>query len=98
MAFQGAWYQYQYDSNFGFYPDPVGPYAKPDANFYNIPNGTPITALASGTVTSVRRQPWGPLAYSVTIKMDNAWNSVARYTAYNYVSSPTVSVGQHINA
>lgn len=95
---QAAWYQYSYDQNFGAYPDPVGPYAKPDANFYGIPAGTPITALASGVVTSVRRQPWAPLAYSVTVRMDNAYNSVARYTAYNYVSSPIVSLGQHINS
>lgn len=93
----GAWYQYQYDSGFGSYPDPVGNYPKPDANFYGIPNGTPITALASGTVTSVRRQPWGPLAYSVTVKFDNAWNNIAQYYAVNYVSSPNVHVGQHVN-
>lgn len=93
---QAAWYTYPHDNAFGEYPDPVGPYAKPDANFYNIPNGTPITALASGIVTSVRRQPWGPQAYSITVHMDNPYNSVARYTAYNYVNSPVVSVGQHV--
>lgn len=94
---EAPWYSYAYDSNFG-QPDPVGPYPKPDSNFYGIPNGTPITALVSGVVTGVRRQPWGPLAYSITVRMDNPFNNIARYTAYNYVSSPQVGVGEHINA
>lgn len=93
---QAPWYTYFYDKDFGTYPDPVGPYAKPDANV-RVPTGTPITAIASGTVTGVRRQPWGPLAYSITVRMDAPWNNVARYTAYNYVSSPQVHIGQHVN-
>lgn len=95
---QAPWYSYPHDNAFGEYPDPVGNYAKPDANFYGIPNNTPITALASGIVTSVRRQPWGAAAYSITVHMDNAWNSVARYSAYNYVNNPVVFPGQHIQA
>lgn len=93
---QAPWYTYFYDKDFGKYPDPVGPYPKPDANV-RVPSGTPITAIASGTVTSVRRQPWGPLAWSITVKMDQPFNDVAKYTAYNYVSSPKVSVGQHVD-
>jgi hypothetical protein len=96
---QAPWYSYTYDQNFGTYPDPLpgANYPKPDTNFYGIPDGTAITALASGTVTGVRRMPWSPLAYSVTVQMDQPFNSVAKYTAYNYVSNPTVSVGQHVN-
>lgn len=94
-----AWYQYQFDSGFGTYPDPLpgANYPKPDANFYGIPSGTPITALASGTVTGVRRQPWGPEAWSITVKLDHPINSVATHTAYNYVSSPKVNTGQYVN-
>lgn len=91
------WYKYPRIDNFGVYPDPVGPYPKPDSNFVNVPDGTPITALASGTVTGVRRQPWAPLAWSITIRMDTPYNSVATHTAYNYVEHPRVRVGQHVS-
>ena len=42
------WYQYPHDENFGQFPDPLGSYPKPDANFYGIPEGTPITVLPGG--------------------------------------------------
>lgn len=90
-----AWYIYPRIDNFGHYPDPVGLYAKPDSNI-DCPAGTPITALASGTVTSVRLQPWGPLAWSITVRLDQALNEVATHMAYNYVESPQVSAGQHV--
>lgn len=90
------WYTYPYDRNFGFYPDPVGLYPKPDANV-DAPAGTPITALASGIVTGARAQPWGPLAYSITVKLDQPINPIATHMAYNYVESPQVSVGQHVD-
>lgn len=90
------WYTYQprYD-NFGAYPDPVGLYPKPDSNI-PVPAGTPITALAAGTITGVRIQPWGPEAYSITVRLDQPLNSVATHMAYNYVSRPAVTVGQHV--
>lgn len=93
-----AWYKYPFDSGFGTYPDPLpgANYPKPDANFSGIPNGTPITALASGTVTGARAQPWGPEAYSITVKLDKPLNSVATHMAYNYVGKPQVSVGQRV--
>jgi hypothetical protein len=93
-----AWYQYPFDSGFGTYPDPLpgANYPKPDANFAGIPNGTPITALAAGVVTGARAQPWGPEAYSITVKLDKPLNSVATHMAYNYVGKPQVSVGQRV--
>lgn len=90
------WYTYPRIDNFGQYPDPVGLYAKPDSNI-DCPAGTPITALASGIVTGGRRQPWGPLAWSITIKLDEPLNVVATHMAYNYVESPRVSVGQRVS-
>lgn len=90
------WYAYPRIDNFGQYPDPVGLYAKPDSNI-DCPPGTPITALASGTVSGARLQPWGPLAWSITVKLDQPVNAVATHMAYNYVSNPKVSVGQRVS-
>lgn len=90
------WYAYPRIDNFGHYPDPVGLYPKPDSNII-VPAGVAITALGAGTVTSVRAQPWGPEAYSITVKLDQPYNAVATHMAYNYVSRPAVSAGQHVN-
>lgn len=90
------WWQYPRVDNFGAYPDPVGNYPKPDSNI-DAPAGTPITALAAGTVTSVRLQPWAPRSWSITIRLDKPYNTVATHTAYNYVSNPAVSSGQHVS-
>src|SRR6185312_9471099 len=40
---------------------------------------------------------WGPLAYSITVKLDQPYNSIATHMAYNYVSNPAVSIDQHVN-
>lgn len=93
------WYQNLTFGNYGLFPDPQGPYPKPDFNFCN-PGGTPITALLPGTVTSVSPQHFGGeigTQYSVTVRNDSPPNSMAQYSAYNYVVSPSVSVGQHLN-
>lgn len=89
------WYTYPRIDNFGVYPDPVGLYPKPDSNI-DVPAGVPITALASGVVTGARAQPWGPEAYSITVKLDKPLNAVATHMAYNYVGRPHVSVGQRV--
>lgn len=92
-----AWWQSPRIDNFGFFPDPVGNYPKPDSNFIGLADGTPITALGAGTVTGTRVQPWGPQAYSITVKLDQPYNSVATHMAYNYVSNPQVHPGQHVD-
>lgn len=93
-----AWYTGARIDNFGAYPDPVGLYAKPDTNFISLAPHTPLTVPpgGAGVVTGVRSQPWGPLEYSVTVKRDSPWNSVATHYALNYVSSPQVQVGQRV--
>lgn len=94
------WYTYPHDKPpgvYGSYPDPVGPYPKPDVNVC-VPGGVPITALLSGTVTSVAYPSWSPGQPSVTIALDSPVNTLATHSAYNYLGSSSVSVGQHVNA
>lgn len=91
-----AWYNLPQINNFGTYPDPVGNYPKPDINII-APEGTPFTAPASGTVTSIDTMSFfGP---SITVQFDNPPNSTAQYYAFNYLASiaNSLHVGQHVN-
>ena len=91
------WYQYPYIGNYGEYPDPFGPYKKPDYNF-ECPPGTPITALGSGVVSGVQVNPsWGEGTTSVTIKLDTAINDIATHMAYNFLASTNVKQGDKVN-
>lgn len=94
---QTPWYQYPRIDNYGVYPDPFGPYPKPDSNIL-CPAGTPITALLPGTVTGVTYPSWANGGASITVHLDSPINRLATATAYNFVRQPMVSVGQHINA
>lgn len=101
-----VWYNYPMDNPGGGYGEILDPYCssgggctylKPDTNM-SIPSGTPITALQSGTITSVKDQGKGDGGLSVVIKSDNPINSVATHVAYNFLGSSNVSIGQHIQA
>src|ERR1700738_704718 len=88
------WYTYNRIDNFGQI-DPQGNYYKPDSNVIT-PYGAPITALLSGTVTSVQRTGYGQTV--VTVKLDKAINSLATHTFYEHMHSSTVTQGQRVNA
>lgn len=89
------WYRYPRIDNLGEYPDPAGPYRKPDSNI-QVPGGYPITALLSGTVTSVQTTTWGQRV--ITVKLDKPLNDEATHTFYEHMSSSTVTAGQHVAA
>lgn len=89
------WYRFPRIDNLGAYPDPAGPYRKPDSNI-QVPGNYPITALLSGTVTSVQTTTWGQRV--ITIKLDKPLNNEATHTFYEHMSSSTVSAGQHVAA
>lgn len=99
------WWQYPSDApgtSYGQVQDPAcqgqpGCYLKPDVNI-QVPSGTAITSLLSGTVTSVRDQGWNDGGLSVVVKSDNPINSLATHTAYNFLGSSNVQVGQHVAA
>ncbi len=88
------WWQYPRIDNLGAYPDPEGPYYKPDSNI-QVPPGYPIVAISSGTVTNVRQTSWGQTV--VTVRLDQPINSLATHQFYEHLSSAAVSVGQHIS-
>jgi murein DD-endopeptidase MepM/ murein hydrolase activator NlpD len=91
------WFTFPRVDNFGQI-DPQGNFYKPDSNI-QLPGGYPITALLSGTVTSL--QPTTSWGQSVaTIKLDTPLNSLATHTFYEHMSgfAPGLSVGQHVNA
>lgn len=73
--------------------DPAGPYWKPDTNV-QVPGYYPIAAILPGTVTSVQQTGWGQTV--VTVKLDNALNSLATHTFYEHMSSANVQVGQRV--
>jgi hypothetical protein len=94
------WWQYPADSPGGGYQeitDPFGNYLKPDTNIA-VPAGTPITALLPGTVTDVSSRGTGDGGLSVTVKLDNAINSMAQYVSYNFLGGANVQVGQHLSS
>jgi hypothetical protein len=96
MAQQAPWWTFPRIDELGSYPDPAGPYYKPDSNI-QLPSNYPIVALLSGTVTSVQNNvPWGQTV--VTIKLDTPLNSEATHTFYEHMSSATVTLGQHVNS
>lgn len=96
MAQQGqAWWYYPRIDNIGYYPDPQGPFRKPDTNI-QIPGNYPVAAILSGVVTSEQNVSWGGQTV-VTIKLDTPLNSLATHTAYQHMGSAIVSQGQHVN-
>jgi murein DD-endopeptidase MepM/ murein hydrolase activator NlpD len=90
------WYTFPRIDNFGQI-DPQGNFWKPDSNILTPP-GYPITALLSGTVTSVQNNTsWGGQT-AITVKLDNPVNSEATHTFYEHLHDATVQVGQHLNS
>ncbi len=87
------WYTFSWLENFGTI-DPQGNYWKPDVNV-QAPGGAPITALLPGTVTDVRRTGFGQ--GTITIKLDQAINSLATHTFYEHLGSTNVQVGQRVS-
>ena len=90
-----AWWYFPRIDNIGYYPDPQGPFRKPDTNV-QIPGNYPIVAILPGVVTSVQDVSWGGQTV-VTIKLDNPLNNLATHTFYEHMGSATVSQGQHVN-
>lgn len=86
--------QFKRIDNLGAYPDPEGPYYKPDTNIL-IPPGYEVQAISPGTVTNVRDTSWG--TWVVTVKLDSPINGEATHQFYEHMSAATVSAGQHIN-
>lgn len=93
---QAAWYTFPRIDNFGTI-DPAGPYWKPDSNV-QLPGNYPVTALLSGTVTSIQVTSWGQ--HVVTVKLDSPLNSLATHTFYEHLSNsaPGLTTGQHVTA
>lgn len=99
------WYTYPQDSPGGGYGEMIDPvcagggcsYLKPDTNIA-VPSGTPITALLPGIVSAVDYNGTGNGGLSVTVQLDNALNSLAKYVSYNFLGSANVQVGQHLSS
>lgn len=90
-----SWTQYAWDNPQGE-SEPFGGGSKPDSNFQGIPANTPITALGAGVVSGTDSQSaWG---CSVTVRLDQPFNSLATHHAYLHLSSINVNVGQRVNS
>jgi len=95
-----AWFSYPFDNPAGE-TEPFGGGAKPDSNV-QCPDGTPITALLSGTISGLNgpsgeMPAWGA---AVTIRLDKPINQIATHTAYLHLQplSPALAIGQHVDA
>lgn len=95
-----AWYQYAWASDYGG-DESFGTFPKPDLNI-QCPDGTPITALLSGTISGLNAPDgsmpaWGA---SVTIRLDVPVNAVATHTAYLHLMPlPSgLRIGQKVSA
>jgi hypothetical protein len=95
------WYSCTQDSPGGGYGETLEPldphYKKPDTNL-QVPAGTPITALLSGTVTDVSDRGKSAGGLSVTVRLKDSINSVATHISYNYLGSTQVSKEQPVQA
>jgi Peptidase family M23 len=90
------WTDYPILSNYGYYPDPYGPYPKPDANI-ECPPGTSVTALGDGTVSGVQQPSYMNGEWSVTVRLDTPINYLATHEAYNFLGSVNVQTGDSVN-
>lgn len=90
------WWDSQFSrvDNLGAYPDPAGPYYKPDTNV-QLPPGYPVIAISPGTVTSVQQTSWGQ--HVVTVRLDDRHNDLATHEFYEHMSSANVAPGDHVN-
>ena len=95
------WYSCTQDSPGGGYGETLEPlnpsFKKPDTNL-QVPAGTPITALLSGTVTDASDRGKIAGGLSVTVRLNNPINSVATHISYNYLGSRQVSKEQNVQA
>jgi hypothetical protein len=95
-----AWYTFPRIDNYGGV-EPFGGFAKPDSNI-QLPAGYPVTALLSGTVSSIdppgpNVPDWGAV---ITIRLDVPVNAIATHTAYLHLASiaPGITTGVHVQA
>jgi hypothetical protein len=92
---QAPWYTFPRIDNFGMLDPQPGTGWKPDSNV-QIPGYYPVTALNSGTVTSLQQTGFGQAV--ITIKLDSPFNSLATHEFYEHLSSwdGGITVGQHV--
>jgi len=90
------WYEYPRIDDYGS-PDPDGPFPKPDSNIL-VPDGVPITALASGVVSGINAPDGSHPAFGqvVTVKLDTPLNPIADHMAYLHLNQISCSQGQRV--
>ena len=91
------WYKYPRIDDYASNPDPDGPFPKPDSNIL-VPDGVPITALASGVVSGINAPDGSHPAFGqvVTVKLDTPLNPIADHMAYLHLNQISCSQGQRV--
>ena len=91
------WYKYPRIDDYASYPDPDGPFPKPDSNIL-VPDGVPITALASGVVSGINAPDGSQPGFGqvVTVKLDTPLNPIADHMAYLHLNQISCSQGQQV--
>lgn len=88
-----AWYTYPIISHFG-QKDREGNYWQPDANIAT-PDGTPVTMVGSGVVTSAHNTDFGQ--GTVTVRLDVPINALATHFFFEHLNRVNVSGGQRVS-
>lgn len=96
-----GWWDAPIIDNWGQYPDPEGPFAKPDLNIL-LPANYPIVAPLPGKITGINA-PDGSVPFfgaTITVRMDKPINTVAVSYSFLHLQriQPGLQVGMHINA
>ena len=91
------WYKYLRIDDYASYPDPDGSFPKPDSNIL-VPDGVPITALASGVVSGINAPDGSQPGFGqvVTVKLDTPLNPSADHMAYLHLNQISCSQGQRV--
>ena len=91
------WYKYPRIDDYASYPDPDGAFPKPDSNIL-VPDGVPITALASGVVSGINAPDGSQPGFGqvVTVKLDTPLNPIADHMAYLHLNQISCSQGQRV--
>lgn len=103
-----GWWDAPIIDNWGQYPDPQGPFPKPDLNILT-PANYPFVAILPGVVSGINFAPGSSVSPDnpsvspafgavITVKMDKPINQIATHYVYLHLQriQPGITIGMHV--